>query len=110
MPTELASGHEGVHDDSNASPLTEREIRDRVQDLLAVVGPRASLLTGAASLWDFHGLLVPRLRINSVVPAKSVEDALADDWSVVGRDLGTLLPSPEENSNLTAERDELGRD
>lgn len=66
------------------------------------------MLIGAASLWDFHGLLTPRIRVNPVVFARSDADALANDWEVVGNDLRQFVPALEEHAGHNAEGDDIG--
>ena len=50
----------------------------------------------AASLWDFAGVLTPRVRLNPQLVDKSAAQSLAEAWAAVGRDMRKVLPPPME--------------
>ena len=70
---------------------TRRAIRDRTSDYVRVTGLHPSFFTGAASLWDFAGLLSPRVHITPEALRKSADQALAEDWEAVGRAMWQAL-------------------
>ena len=103
MSTDAARTHDDLGDDLDFRALTNREIREEIREHLEVFVPRSSPWMGVASLWDFHGVLLPRVRLTSGAISKTVAESLADDWEAVARDLHGVVPSLEEDA-------ELGRD
>ncbi len=78
------------------SPAATTGTKSRLGDFVAITGLRHTFLTGAASLWDFSGFLVPRVRVSHEMVTKSPDDALAEDWEAVAGDLRKILPSMDD--------------
>ena len=74
---------------------TEHDAAGRLANFIVVDGFRPSFVRGAASLWDFPGLMRPRVRLNPKMVNKTVAEALAEDWESVGRDMWRALPAEE---------------
>jgi len=74
----------------------EEKIRARLQEYGTITAPAPTVLTAAASLWDFAGVLTPRVRLNPRLADKPAAQSLAEAWAAVGRDMRTVLPPPIE--------------
>ena len=72
----------------------EEDIRERLQEYGTITVPAPTVLTGAASLWDFAGVLTPRVRLNPRIVDKSAAESLAEAWATVGRDMRKIFPPP----------------
>ena len=78
-------------------PRSSRDDVYRWIDAYVIVdAPRASFLTGIASLWDFAGALRPRVRVRPEVFTKTTGQALQEAWEAVGRDLAGVTPPMDE--------------
>ena len=80
---------------------TEHDVAGRLADFIVVTGLRPSFVWGAASLWDFPGLMRPRVRLNPKMVNKTVAEALAEDWESVGRDMWRALPAQDRETEDT---------
>ena len=78
------------------------EIYRWIDQYVELDGPRTSFLSGVASLWDFAGLLTPRVRVRPNFQAKTSEQALQEAWEAVGRDLASVMP-PMDNIDPSLE-------
>ena len=68
------------------------EIYRWIDQYVELDGPRTSFLSGVASLWDFSGLLTPRVRVRPNFTMTTSEQALQEAWEAVGRDLASVMP------------------
>ena len=93
MSSRVADGSSPIPKRSSIAAPTERDAVGRIQDLVLITGVRPSLFMGAASLWDFAGLMSPRVRVNPQMFNRAPLDALAQDWELVGRDMWKVLSS-----------------
>ena len=94
MSSRVADGSSPIPKRSATAAPTEHAVR-RIQDLVLITGVRPSLFMGAASLWDFAGLMSPRVRVNPQMFNRAPLDALAQDWELVGRDMWKVLSSDD---------------
>ena len=67
-----------------------------MQEYGTITVPAPTGLAAAASLWDFAGVLTPRVRLNPQLVDKSAAQSLAEAWAAVGRDMRKVLPPPME--------------
>ena len=96
MSTEAADKSVQVPQKSQISTLRVSQIRERIQEFVVITGARPTYLTGAASLWDFTGVLIPQVEVSSNIVARSSVQALTADWEAVGHDLRAILPPPDD--------------
>ena len=72
----------------------EEDIRERLREYGTITVPAPTVLRGVASLWDFAGVLTPRVRLNPRIVDKSAAQSLAQAWATVGGDMRKILPPP----------------
>ena len=94
MSSQVADGSNPIPKRSATAAPTEHAVR-RIQDLVLITGVRPSLFMGAASLWDFAGLMSPRVRVNPQMFDRMELDGLTQDWELVGRDMWKVLSSDD---------------
>ena len=80
----------------------ESTVRQSPPDML--VAPRPSFFNGLASLWDFHGILRPRVQAAPFLFQNDTNEALAHIWRNVGRDILTVLPSEDDVAKMQSDR------
>lgn len=81
-------------------PLPDGKLQQLRDPYVRVKGARPSLLTGIASLWDFHGLMVPTLEIRRDITTRLDGEALASAWATVADNLLNVMPPSDDSASF----------